>query len=148
MNGITLLPQTQCLSQNNGKLKWSLWLAILFPPERTMELLLLCNYGRIKQYWNNCNLVKWPNSVGDLLVLGENRFFNFLESFIPLNMREGAENWLPAAFQFWAQPKVKNQLDKNINVLVTNVNTDPTIQGSCIMLLASIDKTAERSTQF
>jgi len=42
-------------------------------------------YARIV---NIFNLVEMPLSVSDLLVLGENRVFNFVESFNPLNMRK------------------------------------------------------------
>ena len=67
---------------------------------------------------NNCNLVEMPKSVKELSVTGEHRILNFVESFMPLNMRKEAENCLPAAFQFWALPKVKKLLDKKINLLV------------------------------
>ena len=59
--------------------------------EETMQLW----YARTV---NNCNLVEMPLSVSDLLVLGENRVFNFVESFNPLNMRKEMENYLPAIF--------------------------------------------------
>ena len=64
-----------------------------------------------RQLWaartvNNCDLVEMPLSVTDLLFMGENRSFNFVESLMPLNLRKEAENCLPAIFQFWAKPQV------------------------------------------
>ena len=59
---------------------------------------------------NNCDLVKMPKSVTELLFMGENRIFNFVESLMLLNLRKEAENGLPAAFQFWAKPQVKKLL--------------------------------------
>ena len=67
---------------------------------------------------NNCNLVDLPKSVSELLILGDDRRFNFVESMMTLNLRKEAENCLPAAFQFWAIPKVKKLLDEKINLLV------------------------------
>ena len=67
---------------------------------------------------NNCELVEMPVSVTDLLFMGENRNFNFLESLKPLNIRKEAENCLPAAFQFWANPQVKKLFDNQINLLI------------------------------
>ena len=64
---------------------------------------------------------------------------------IPLNLRKEAENCLPAAFQFWAIPKVKKQLDKKIKLLVfggkwlleTN-DEDKYNQGIQSLLLAAV----------
>ena len=61
---------------------------------------------------NNCKLVEIPTSVFDLLALGDDERFHFVESMMPLNLRKEAENCLPAAFQFWAIPKVKKLLDE------------------------------------
>ena len=41
-----------------------------------------------------------PKSVIALLVMGEQRIFNFVESMMPLILRKEAEDCLPAAFQF------------------------------------------------
>ena len=35
---------------------------------------------------NNCNLVDFPNSVSELLTLGDDRRFNFVESMMTLNL--------------------------------------------------------------
>ena len=58
---------------------------------------------------NNCNLVELPKSVSELLTMGDDRKFNFVESMMPLHLRKEAENCLPTAFQFWAIPKVKKR---------------------------------------
>ena len=50
--------------------------------------------------------------------MGEHWILNFVESFMPFNMRKKAENCLPAAFQFWTLQKVYKLLDKKINLLV------------------------------
>ena len=47
---------------------------------------------KMLQIWNarvvnNCNLVELPLTVSQLLVAGEVRIFNFLESMKPLNVR-------------------------------------------------------------
>ena len=67
---------------------------------------------------SNCNLVKMPHSVSDLLVTGDNRLFNFLEAMNPTNLRKEVENCLPAAFQFWAIPEFRKLLDEKISSLV------------------------------
>ena len=67
---------------------------------------------------NNCNLVELPHSVLDLLVMGEKRVLNFAEALNPLNLRKGAENCLPAAFQFWAIPEIRKLLYEKISLLV------------------------------
>ena len=77
----------------------------------------------IMQFWHtrivsNCNLVELPHSLSDLLVTGENRVFNFLEAMNPLNLRKEVENWLPAAFQFWAIPEIRKLVDEKISSLV------------------------------
>ena len=54
---------------------------------------------------SNCNLIELPYSVSDLLTIGDNRVFNFLEAMNPINLRKEVENCLPAAFQFWAIPE-------------------------------------------
>ena len=85
-----------------------------------------------------------PQSVLDLLVMGECRVFNFVESMSPLNVRKEAENCLPAAFQFWEIPKISRLLDEKINMLVfggkllkeTNC-VEPSNQGMLIMLLTT-----------
>ena len=59
-----------------------------------------------------------PLSVSEFLVMGECRVFNFVESLWPLNVRKEVEICLPAAFQFWAIPKIKKLWDKKIDVLV------------------------------
>ena len=61
---------------------------------------------------NNCNLVEIPKSVSDLLTMGDDRRFNFVESMMPLNLRKEADNCLPAAFQFWVIPKYKKILNE------------------------------------
>ena len=71
---------------------------------------------------NNCNLVEIPTSVFDLLALGDDGRFNFVESMMPLNLRKEADNCLPAAFQFWAIPKVKKLLNEKIKLLVFGGN--------------------------
>ena len=48
---------------------------------------------------------------------------------------------LPAAFQFWALPKVLKLLDKKVNVLVfggETINKDPYNQGMLSMLLTTV----------
>jgi len=67
---------------------------------------------------NNCNLVHLPESVSELLTLGDDRKFNFTESMMTLHLRKEADNCLSAAFQFWNIPKVKKLLDEKINILV------------------------------
>ena len=67
---------------------------------------------------NNCNLVEMPLTVSHLLVAGEIRIFNFVESMNALNVRKEIENCLPVAFQFWAIPEVCKSLDKKISLLV------------------------------
>ena len=54
--------------------------------------------------------------------MGGDRRFNFVESMIPLNVRTEAENCLPAAFKFWAIPKVKKLLNEKIKLLVFGRN--------------------------
>ena len=63
---------------------------------------------------NNCNLVELPKSVSELLTMGDDRKFNFVESMMPLHLRKEADNCLPSAFQFWAIPKVKKLLNVKI----------------------------------
>jgi len=94
---------------------------------------------------NNCNLVELPKSVSELLTLGDDRRFNFVESMMTLNLRKEAENCLPAAFQFWAIPKVKKLLDEKIKLLVFggkwSLNTgieDTYNQGILPMLLSAM----------
>ena len=96
---------------------------------------------------NNCNIVKLPVSVNALLNEGKNRVFNFLRSFLPLNIRKEAEHCLPAAFQFWEQPKAKKLLDKFINLFVfggnllnqTNSNNQEVSNlGACSLMLSLI----------
>ena len=41
---------------------------------------------------NNCNLVNLPESVSELLTLGDDRKFNFTESMMTLHLRKEAEN--------------------------------------------------------
>ena len=94
---------------------------------------------------NNCNLVQLPHSVLDLLVMGENREFNFVESSNPLNVRKEVENCLPAAFQFWTIPKIQELLDERIKILVFGGNllketddNEPSNQGILIMLRRTV----------
>ena len=85
-----------------------------------------------------------PHSVPNLLVMGEKRVFNFVESLNPLNVRKEVENCLPAAFQFWTIPEIQKLLDKNQirvfgGVLLKEINNDePSKQGFLIMLLTSV----------
>ena len=72
------------------------------------EMLQLWNARTV----NNCNLVEMPLTVSHLLVAGEVRIFNFVESMNPLNVRKDMANCLPAAFQFWAIPEIRKSLDK------------------------------------
>ena len=67
---------------------------------------------------SNCNLIELPYSVSDLLTIGDNRVFNFLEAMNPKKIREEMKTGLPTAFQFWAVPKFRKLLDEKINVLV------------------------------
>ena len=83
-----------------------------------------------------------PKSVKELLVKGEHQNKNFVESFKSLNIRKEAEYCLPAAFQFWALPKVKKLLDEKINLFIFgrevatgNTNKDPFNHGMLIMSL-------------
>ena len=103
--------------------------------------------GQLWAAWtvNNCNLVDLPKSVSELLTLGDDRRFNFVESMMTLNLRKEAENCLPAAFQFWAIPKVKKLLDEKIKLLVFggkwSLNTgieDTYNQGILPMLLSAM----------
>jgi len=62
------------------------------------------------QYWHNrtvsnCKLIELPYSVADLLAIGDNRVFNFLEAMNPKKIGEEMKTCLPTAFQFWAVPK-------------------------------------------
>ena len=57
-----------------------------------------------------------PKSVMELLVTGEQRIFNFVESLMPFNLRKEAENCLPAAFQCWALPKVKKTVGQKKSI--------------------------------
>ena len=89
-----------------------------------------------------------PKSVNELLVTGEHRIFNFVESFMPLNMRKEAEYCVPAAFQVSALPKVKKLLDEKINLLVSGgkwlletQNEDPYNQGMLIIATHSSKNT-------
>ena len=50
--------------------------------------------------------MEMPRTVSNLLVAGEVRIFNFVESMNPLNVRKEMENCLPVAFQFWAIPEI------------------------------------------
>ena len=59
-----------------------------------------------------------PLSVSNLFVAGEERFFNFVESVNPLNVRKEMENYLHATFQLWAIPGMRKLLDENINLFV------------------------------
>ena len=67
---------------------------------------------------SNCNLIELPYSVSDLLTIGDNRVFNFLEAMNPKKIGEEMKICLPTAFQFWAVPKFRKLLDEKINVLV------------------------------
>ena len=94
---------------------------------------------------NNYDLGEMPLFVTDLLFMGENRSFNFVESLMPLNLRKEAENCLPAAFQFWAKPQVKKLLDKQINLLLfggkwqlDNIEEDSYNEGILILLLTAV----------
>ena len=49
---------------------------------------------------SNCNLIELPHSVSDLLKIGDNRVFNFLEAMNPKKIRVEMETCLPTAFQF------------------------------------------------
>ena len=71
---------------------------------------------------NNFNLVGMPKFLIDLLVMGGQGIFNLVKSLMPLNLRKQAENFLPAAFHFWAMPTVKKQLDEKIKLLVFGGN--------------------------
>jgi hypothetical protein len=95
---------------------------------------------------NNCDLVELPVSVTDLLFIGENRNFNFLESLKPLNIRKEAENCLPAAFQFWAKPQAKKLLDNQIYSLMfggkwqlDNIIEDSCDEGMLRLLLTAVN---------
>ena len=95
---------------------------------------------------NNCDLVELPVSVTDLLFIGENRNFNFLESLKPLNIRKEAENCLPAAFQFWAKPQAKKLLDNQIYSLIfggkwqlDNIIEDSCDEGMLSLLLTAVN---------
>ena len=90
-------------------------------------------------------LIEMPVSVMDLLFMGENRSFNFVDSLMLLNVRKEAENCLPAAFQFWAKPQVKKLLDKQINLLIfggkrqlDNMEEDSYNEGILILLLTAV----------
>ena len=62
--------------------------------------------------------VNLPESVSELLTLGDGRKFNFTESMMTLHLRKEADNCLSAAFQFWIIPEVKKLLDEKIDLLV------------------------------
>ena len=105
------------------------------------ELVQLWNARTV----NNCNLVEMPLTVSHLLVAGEVRIFNFVESMNPLNIRKEIGNCLPAAFQFWATPKIRKSLDEKISVLVFGGNllketesNEPTNKGFVSMLLVIV----------
>ena len=94
---------------------------------------------------HKCSLVEMPETVSHLLFAGEIRIFNFVESMNPLNIRKEIGNCLPAAFQFWATPKIRKSLDKKINVLVFGGNllkktesNEPTDKGFVAMLLVIV----------
>ena len=72
------------------------------------EMLQLWNARTV----NNCSLVEMPETVSHLLVAGEIRIFNSVESMNALNVRKEFGNCLPVAFQFWAIPEVCISLDK------------------------------------
>jgi len=42
---------------------------------------------------SNCNLIELPYSVSDLLTIGDNRVFNFLEAMNPKKIREEFQNF-------------------------------------------------------
>ena len=94
---------------------------------------------------HKCSLVEMPETVSHLLFAGEIRIFNFVESMNPLNIRKEIGNCLPAAFQFWATPKIRKSLDGKINVLVFGGNllkktesNEPTDKGFVAMLLVIV----------
>ena len=94
---------------------------------------------------NYCNLVEIPLTVSNLLVAGEVRIFNFVESINPLNVRKEMENCLPATFQFWAIPEICKSLDEKISLLVyggdflkETDNSEPTNKGFVTMLLVIV----------
>ena len=65
----------------------------------------------IMQLWNartvyNCKLVEMPRTVSNLLVAGEVRIFNVVESMNLFNFRKEMENCLPVTLQFWAFPEI------------------------------------------
>ena len=105
------------------------------------EMLQLWNARTV----NNCSLVEMPETVSHLLVAGEIRIFNFVESMNALNIRKEIGNCLPAAFQFWAVPKIRKSLDKIIsllvfggNILKETENSEPTNKGFVSMLLVVV----------
>ena len=49
-----------------------------------------------------------PKSVIALLVMGEQRIFNFVESMMPLKLRKEAENCLPKVTCFWQKMATGN----------------------------------------
>ena len=68
-----------------------------------------------------------------------------MESMNPLNIRKEIGNCLPAAFQFWATPKIRKSLDEKISVLVFGGNllketesNEPTDKGFVSMLLVIV----------
>ena len=94
---------------------------------------------------HKCSLVEMPETVSHLLFAGEIRIFNFVESMNPLNIRKEIGNCLPAAFQFWATPKIRKSLDEKISVLVFGGNllkktesNEPTDKGFVAMLLVIV----------
>ena len=94
---------------------------------------------------HKCSLVEMPETVSHLLFAGEIRIFNFVESMNPLNIRKEIGNCLPAAFQFWATPKIRKSLDEKISVLVFRGNllkktesNEPTDKGFVAMLLVIV----------
>jgi hypothetical protein len=105
------------------------------------EMLQLWNARTV----NNCSLVEMPETVSHLLVAGEIRMFNFVESMNALNIRKEIGNCLPAAFQFWAVPKICKSLDKIIsllvfggNILKETENSEPTNKRFVSMLLVVV----------
>jgi len=87
-------------------------------------------------------MVEMPLTVSHLLVAGEIRIFNFVESMNLLNVRSKMENCFSATFQFWAIPEIRKSLDKKIILLVYGENflketdtREPTNKGFVTMLL-------------
>ena len=66
-----------------------------------------------RQFWaaravNNYHLVELPKPVSELLTMGDDRKFNFLESMMPLHLRKEAENCYLLPFNFGRFPRLRN----------------------------------------